>query len=168
MRDHSLLLFIILQTSDCIKWPQPPLNWPERCESSQPLHQLLSNKVSIFLIESLWLDYGPCSLTGNIALSTITPCTEHFSLLSLTINVIAQTSCPTTISLPLSPDQASFPVSISTIFRFDKISRKNTLTDTDRMIQNITTNVTKFICLNIKRLNNFKVHLAKILIFSLP
>ena len=112
--DYSLLLFIILQTSDCIKWPVPAhTDHSLMLSSSHPHTSYCQIKLPYFYWATLIGLLGPCSLTGMTWL-----CTEHSSLSSPRINVIAQTSCLTTIALPAWPVQ----VHISTIFRSDKIS----------------------------------------------
>ena len=98
--DYSLLLFIILQTSDCIKWPVSS-------HADHSLQLFLTRYCQIALLYFLlyhfdWIT-GWCSLTWMTwqpGPCPLTLCTEHFSLSSPRINVIAQTSCLTTITLP--------------------------------------------------------------------
>ena len=100
--DYSLLLFIILQTSDCIKWPVPGhTDHSLLLSCSHPHTSYCQIKSPYFYWATLIGLLGPCSLTGMTWL-----CTEHSSLSSPRINVIAQTSCLTTITS--QPGQSRF------------------------------------------------------------
>ena len=99
-------------------------HWPQQCWAGPDLYTSYCQIKLLYF----WLNHfdwitGSCSLTGIASVH------QHCRALlsSPRINVIAQTSCLTTIALP-QPAQARFQVSISTIFRSDKISWENTFT----------------------------------------